>query len=69
MTELRCPSKLHAVVIAEDVIEVACTSRFCGYRKGVVVRHRINTKTGAVIDTLRFSDPVPAEEANQESEG
>jgi hypothetical protein len=58
MTDLRCPSKLHGIV-EDDVVEVACTSRFCGARKGVVVRHRFNTETGELLETLHFKDPVP----------
>lgn len=57
--ELRCSSKLHGIMVSKDVIEVSCSSRFCGFRKGVAVRHRINVKTGIVMETLRFSDPVP----------
>jgi len=56
--DLRCASKLHGIV-EDDVVEVACTSRFCGYEKGTVVRHRFNILTGALVETLRFSDPVP----------
>ena len=56
--ELRCPSKLHGIVVEDDVIEVACTSRFCGYEKGVVVRHRIRISTGEVLSTRKFKEPT-----------
>lgn len=58
--DLRCPSKLHGVIVREGVIEVACTSKFCGYRSGIAVRHSISIRTGEVLETRIFSDPINA---------
>lgn len=61
MEELRCPNKLHGLILDEDVLEVKCDSRFCGARKGVVVLHRFNVSTGKLIQTLRYADPASKE--------
>lgn len=53
---LRCPSKKHAEVISDHVIEVKCSSRFCGAGRGVVVLHRFDLTTGETT-TTKFSDP------------
>lgn len=56
--ELRCPAKLHGVIVGPDRVEIKCGSRFCGAGRGVVVLHTFDTATGAVVATNRFSDPV-----------
>jgi hypothetical protein len=55
-TSLRCQSKKHAELISDHVIEVKCSSRFCGARRGVVVLHRFNLTTGEMT-TRKFSEP------------
>ena len=56
--DLRCPAKLHAIVVGPNQIEFKCSSRFCGAGRGVVVLHTFDTITGAVVGTKKFSDPV-----------
>jgi hypothetical protein len=57
--DLRCPHKLHAVVLvpAPAVVEIACGSRWCGKSEGVVVLHRFNAQTGALIETKKYRQP------------
>lgn len=52
--ELRCPSKLHGVIVRPGVLEVACQSRFCGKRPGVIVRHWFQIETGKLIETKEY---------------
>lgn len=54
--ELRCSTKLHAVVLDDFTVEVSCSSRFCGKRAGVVVLHRFNLFTGEMT-TRRYKEP------------
>jgi hypothetical protein len=44
-------------MVGEHHLEVKCGSRFCGAFSGVVVLHTIDTTTGSVVETKRFSDP------------
>lgn len=60
MTALRCPSKKHAVLISDHVIEVKCNSRFCGARRGVVVLHRFDL-ISLQMTTHTFTDPARKE--------
>lgn len=55
-TALRCQSKKHAVLLSSHVIEVKCSSRFCGARRGVVVLHRFDLDTGEMTTRI-FSEP------------
>lgn len=52
--ELRCPSKLHLVLVNEDTIETSCNSKFCGKEAGTIVLHRWDLKTGTLISTMKF---------------
>jgi hypothetical protein len=52
--ELRCASRVHGVVVREDVIEVRCHSRYCGKRAGVIVLHRFEISTGKLLDTKEY---------------
>jgi hypothetical protein len=52
--DLRCTSKLHAVVVAPGVLEVACRSRFCGWTAGKVVLHRFQVETGKLLGTTEY---------------
>jgi hypothetical protein len=56
--ELRCETKLHGILIEPGIIEVGCSSKFCGAGKGVVVRHRLDLSTGEVISTQRYKQPL-----------
>lgn len=55
-TPLRCKSKKHGELIGDHVVEVKCSSRFCGARRGVVVLHRFNL-LNLEMTTRVFSDP------------
>lgn len=59
--ELRCPHKKFGEVLVPSAndgqIEVACPSRFCGKREGVIVLHRFSTKTGKLLATKQFRTP------------
>jgi hypothetical protein len=48
-------------MVGDHQLEVKCGSRFCGAGSGVVVLHTIDTQTGAVVETRRFSDPLKKE--------
>lgn len=54
--ELRCNGKMHGI-LDEHVVEVKCGSKHCGAGPGVVVLHRFNTESGALLETQRFKDP------------
>lgn len=61
--ELRCEgNKVHGVVL-DGILVVRCHSRFCGWRKGVVVEHRFNLHTHAHT-TVRYTDPQRGEKRN-----
>jgi len=55
--ELRCSSKKHGVMLSDSLFEVKCDSRFCGARRGVVVLHRIDIKSGEMISTVKYKNP------------
>ena len=56
--DLRCDGgKKFAELIEPGVIEVRCTDRYCGARKGVIVLHRFNVNTGDLIETKRYKNP------------
>lgn len=57
MIELRCDKKLHGVLF-DGVVEIKCTSRFCGAGNGVVILHRFSVQTGELIETIKYRDPV-----------
>lgn len=60
--ELRCDSqKLHGRILEGKTFEVACRSRWCGWRSGVVVLHRFDLESGELIKTLTFKQPVRKE--------
>lgn len=56
--DLRCPAKLHGVLIAPDRLEVKCSSRFCGAGNGVVVFHVFDVTTGEVVHDKKYRDPI-----------
>ena len=53
--ELRCEHKLHGVV-HDGLLEVKCKSALCGSQPGVVVIHKFDPITGALVDTKRYKD-------------
>jgi hypothetical protein len=57
--ELRCPHKKHGELV-DGVIEIKCSSRFCGAANGVVVIHRWDALSGERLEDRRFADPVAA---------
>lgn len=57
MTDLRCPSRLHGVLVGEEVIEVKCRSRVCGADSETVVLHYFNLKTGTLVETKNYKNP------------
>lgn len=56
MRELRCNGKLHGI-LQDKVLEVKCGSKWCGAGPGVVVLHRFDTESGALLDTEYYKDP------------
>ena len=52
--ELRCASRVHGVIVAPDVLEVRCHSRYCGKRAGVVILHRFEVSTGKLLSTREY---------------
>lgn len=57
--ELRCEHKKLGVLLETGlggVVELKCSSRFCGATAGTVVLHRFSTETGQLIGTARFRD-------------
>lgn len=55
--ELRCDNKLHGIIVEPGVVEVRCSSRFCGAGREAVVLHRFDVGSGKLIDTQRFKEP------------
>jgi len=59
--QLRCEAKLHGELVdledSQRVLEVKCSSRFCGHAPGTVVLHRFDVATGELVDTVQFKDP------------
>lgn len=55
--DMRCPHKMHGILVDEKVIEVKCDSRLCGAGPGVVVLHRFDLNTGDLITTIRYKQP------------
>lgn len=54
---LRCDHALYGLLTDERWLEVKCKRRACGFKKGLVVLHTIDIKTGKVVSTKRFTDP------------
>lgn len=54
--DLRCEAKKHGE-LNDSLVEIKCSSRFCGAGPGVVVIHRFDASTGELRETLRFKDP------------
>jgi len=54
--DIRCEHKKHGE-LADGILSVKCSSRFCGAGPGVVVLHRWDALTGAALPDKRFRDP------------
>lgn len=57
--DLRCGSKKFGELTEDGILEVKCSSKFCGASPEVVVLHRFDPLTGDLLSTQRFRDPVP----------
>jgi hypothetical protein len=58
MHELRCEFKKFGELYPEDdILEIKCSSSFCGARPGVIVIHGFDIRTGKLVGTERFKDP------------
>ena len=55
--DLRCDNTLYGRLTDNRWLEVKCKRRACGYKKGTVILHTIDTTTGKVTKTRRFSEP------------
>jgi hypothetical protein len=42
----------------KGIIEVKCSSRFCGAGEGVVVIHKFNSSNGELLETKKYKDIV-----------
>jgi hypothetical protein len=62
--ELRCDNGILFGILDGNRIEVKCRSRRCGAQPGVVVIHHFCTKTGELLDTQQFKDPMYKEVRN-----
>lgn len=55
--KLRCDSgHMFGEMLSPTELEVRCRNRRCGYEPGVLVLHRFDTRTGAVLGTKRYRD-------------
>lgn len=61
--EIRCAYKKHGEVFepAFGILEVKCTSRFCGAGNGTIVLHRFDLTTSFLIETLAYKNPNKGE--------
>jgi hypothetical protein len=59
--ELRCPHRKFGEVTVASLnqaeIEVACPSRWCGKRTGIIVVHVFCLKSGELLSTRQFRSP------------
>lgn len=63
--DLRCEHKKHGEIV-EGILEVKCSSRFCGAGAGVVVIHRWDVLNGERLNDKRFRDPILTTARQQE---
>jgi hypothetical protein len=59
--DIRCEHKKHAE-IHDGLLEVKCSSRFCGAAPGVVVIHVYSPTSGRLLETRKFRDVITNEE-------
>ena len=55
--ELRCPSRLHAVITDDGLIEVKCRYDRCGASSEVTVLHLFDPISGELVETKKFRNP------------
>lgn len=55
--QLRCPSRIHGIVVSEGRIEVKCGSKHCGAESGTTVLHYFDLATGELVETRKFKEP------------
>lgn len=65
--DLRCDNNLYGRLTDNRWLEVKCKRRACGYVKGTVVLHTIDTTTGKVTDTRRFANPSNQKRRGQDA--
>jgi hypothetical protein len=65
MMDLRCDNGILFGRLEDDVVEVKCRSRRCGYEPGVVVLHRFSVLTGELKGTNLFKDPAHNKEVKE----
>ena len=58
MMDYHCGNKLHGRLLPDGLLEVNCSSRFCGKEPGNVVLHRFKLETGELVETLKFKAPT-----------
>jgi hypothetical protein len=59
-TDLRCHHKKFGELLEDEgtaIIEIKCSSKFCGAGNGVMVLHRFDAESGKLLETLRFREP------------
>lgn len=57
MMDLRCDNSILFGVVDESTIEVKCRSARCGAGQGIVVLHRFDIRTGALLSTASYKNP------------
>jgi hypothetical protein len=56
--DLRCETKLHGR-LDDGILEVKCSSKFCGARPGILVYHRFNLDDGTFTTASYLEVPTP----------
>jgi len=61
MIELRCAHRkfgnLRRPSGDAGLVEMLCSSRWCGHAQGVIVLHTFDTSTGSLVETRAFREP------------
>lgn len=65
MSEMRCETKLHAILV-DGELEVKCSSKFCGAAAGIVILHRFDLNTGQLLRTLKYKTPERSPRAHHD---
>jgi hypothetical protein len=56
--DLRCNHKKFAEILEEEgVLEIKCSSSFCGAGPGTVVLHRFDLQSGKMVETRKYAEP------------
>lgn len=59
--DIRCGAKKFGE-LEDGVLEIKCSSKFCGAATGIVILHRFDALTGELLETKRFRDPISQRE-------